>query len=412
MPRPGILYITYGFPYPLHGGMRVRNYHLIKAISRRYDVSLLSLAEGPEELEHLEALRPYCVSVDAVVAEEHSMLQHAAGVSRCLLRGEPLHTHLLGYPEMWRKVAELAERWDVRLAQIEHSYMAPYRQALPPGHPCRTILEFPDLGFVQYGRMLRLRVGLTRRARYLWEWRSARVWEPRYARRFDRCVVVSQSDAQALRGVAPDVPITVVDNGVDTEALRPLPEAVGGSDLLFVGTMSYAPNVDAVRFFVRHVLPEVRRRAPEARLVVVGKSPLPCIRALGDRSDVVVTGSVPDVEPYYARCALSVVPLRGGGGTRLKILESMALGRAVVSTSLGCEGLEVVDGEHLLVADAPDALAERIVALLQDHDQRRGLTERARDLVERRYAWPILGERLMATYDALLAQAPGARDEA
>jgi glycosyltransferase involved in cell wall biosynthesis len=119
---------------------------------------------------------------------------------------------------------------------------------------------------------------------------------------------------------------------------------------------------------------------------------------------VIVTGEVPAVEPYYAQCAVSVVPLRAGGGTRLKILESMALGRPVVSTTVGCEGLEVRDGEHLLVADEPRTLAAKVVALLQDGDLRCALAARARRLVERRYAWPILGERLMATYDALLAQ--------
>lgn len=404
MTKPGILYVTYGFPYPLSSGMRVRNHYLIKAISRRYAVSLLTLAESEAELAHLDALRPYCVSVDAVVATPYSTRQHALGVARCLVRGKPLHTHLLGYPAMRAKVAELAARWDVRLVQIEHSYMAHYLQALPPAYRCRTILEFPDLGSVQYGRMLRLRISPQRKARYLWEWWTARRWEPRYARQFDQCVVVSPEDARVLRQADPTLPITVVDNGVDTERLRPLPDAAGSADLLFIGTMHYAPNLDAVHYFVQHVLPEVQRRVPEARLIVVGKSPPESVRALSNGRDVIVTGEVPAVEPYYAQCAVSVVPLRAGGGTRLKILESMALGRPVVSTTVGCEGLEVRDGEHLLVADEPRTLAAKVVALLQDGDLRCALAARARRLVERRYAWPILGERLMATYDALLAQ--------
>ena len=400
--RPGVLYITYGFPYPPTSGMRLRDYHLIKAVSRRYDVSLLSLLERPEERADLDALRPYCASIDTVPATRRSRAEKAVGLARCVLGGRPLHSFVLGYPEMHARIRDIASRHDIRLVQIEHSYMAHYLDALPEGRAYRTILEFHNIGSVQYGRMLRLRSSLSRKARHLLEWQVAKRWEPRYARRFDRCVVVSPSDAQALGQVDGAIATRVVDNGVDTEQLRLLPDVDTSLDLLFVGTMSYAPNVDAVLYFCRHILPEVQRRAPGARLIVVGNAPAPSIRRLTDRPDVLVTGGVPAVEPYYARSAVSVVPLRAGGGTRLKILESMALGRPVVSTRVGCEGLEVEDGQHLLVADEPTAFADHVVTLLQDHALRRALTSRARALVEGRYAWSILGERLMETYAELL----------
>lgn len=402
MTKPGVLYITYGYPWPLNSGMRLRDYHLIRAVSSRFAVSLLSLMERPEEAQHLEALHPYCASVDAVLAERRSKTHRVVGLTGCVLRNRPVQTHMLGYPAMSAKVREIAEKQDVRIAQIEHSYMAHFAEALPPGHRCRTILDFQDVGFVQYRRMLGLRGSLVRKARYVLEWWSANRWEIRYAQRFDQCVAVSPDDAQALRRASPDLAVAVVDNGVDTDDLRPLPEAPGSRDLLFVGTMSYMPNIDAVLYFARCILPLIQRRIPGTRLVVVGKSPPESIRRLASRSDVVVTGSVPDVQPYYAASAVSVVPLRAGSGTRLKILEAMALGRPVVSTPVGSEGLEVVDGQHLLLADEPEAFADRVVALLEGSALCADITARARSLVEERYSWPVLGERLMAVYDGLL----------
>ena len=219
--KPGVLYITYGYPWPLNSGMRLRDYHLIRAVSSRFAVSLLSLMERPEEAQYLEALHPYCASVDAVLAERRSKTHRVVGLTGCVLRNRPVQTHMLGYPAMSAKVREIAEKQDVRIAQIEHSYMAHFAEALPPGHRCRTILDFQDVGFVQYRRMLGLRGSLVRKARYLLEWWSANRWEIRYAQQFDQCVAVSPDDAQALRRASPDLAVAVVDNGVDTDDLRP-----------------------------------------------------------------------------------------------------------------------------------------------------------------------------------------------
>jgi glycosyltransferase involved in cell wall biosynthesis len=160
-----------------------------------------------------------------------------------------------------------------------------------------------------------------------------------------------------------------------------------------------------VLYFCRSILPLVRREVPNVRLVVVGHSPTLQVRSLAARDDVVVTGSVPDVIPHYRQARVAVVPLRGGGGTRLKILEAMALGRPVVSTSLGCEGLAVIDQEHILIADTPAEFASRVVQLLADADLRRVMTVKARSLVEAQYDWPIISQKLLALYRDLASQA-------
>jgi glycosyltransferase involved in cell wall biosynthesis len=172
---------------------------------------------------------------------------------------------------------------------------------------------------------------------------------------------------------------------------------------MFIGNMGYPPCVDAVLYFCKEIFPLIRRRISAAELWIVGRDPRPEVLQL-DGDGVHVTGQVEDVIPYYRQSAACVVPLRAGGGTRLKILEAMALGRPVVSTTIGCEGLDVVDGEHLLIADNPAQFAEKTVRLLTDRQLYQHISTRGRELVETCYDWDKIAGRLMGVYTEMLAQ--------
>jgi glycosyltransferase involved in cell wall biosynthesis len=167
--------------------------------------------------------------------------------------------------------------------------------------------------------------------------------------------------------------------------------------------MGYPPNADAVLYFCRDILPLIEREVPDVRLLIVGHAPPQPVRRLADRHNVTVTGSVPDILPYYRQAKVSIVPLRGGGGTRLKILESMALGRPVVSTSIGCEGLDVDDGIHLEIADRPAEFAGSVIRLLREPARREQIATAARRRMEECYDWSIIAEKLLALYEELLA---------
>jgi glycosyltransferase involved in cell wall biosynthesis len=230
-------------------------------------------------------------------------------------------------------------------------------------------------------------------------------WEARFAARFDHCLVVSAQERDLLHAEDPSLPITVIENGFDVSLHHPLaPEP--GNRLLFVGELSYPPNADAVLFFCHAILPLVLREIPDVHLLVVGHRPPPAVQRLAAGGHVTVTGSVPDLLPYYRQAAVTVVPLRGGGGTRLKILESMALGRPVVSTAVGCEGLAVEDGAHLFVADEADHFAQRVVQLLRNPVLQARLAADARRLMEDRYHWPHIADKLIGVYRALLEARP------
>jgi glycosyltransferase involved in cell wall biosynthesis len=204
---------------------------------------------------------------------------------------------------------------------------------------------------------------------------------------------------------------TVVVPGVDCETLTPSERPSSSSNLVFVGSMSYRPNVDAAEFFVRQVLPRIAREVPDVTLSIVGAAPAPSVKRLAQDPRVRVTGLVDDVRPYYAAAAASVVPLRIAGGVRMKILEALALGSPVVSTAIGAEGLELEDGRDLLIADTPEQFADAAIRLLRDPQLRDRLARHGRATAVRRFSWDSVARALEAVYDSIVPRPADAASE-
>ena len=229
-------------------------------------------------------------------------------------------------------------------------------------------------------------------------------YEAALCRLADRVVAVSEADAEALRALVPGLRVDIVPNGVDTEFYNvqiPMTKsqlAIGLWSLVFTGKMDFRPNVDAVIWFCEEVLPLVRREVPGVRFYIVGRSPHRRVLRLAKDPAVTVTGYVDDVRPYIAAASVYVVPLRVGGGTRLKVLEALACGKAIVSTSLGCEGLGLTPGRELLVADTPLEFARRVVELLRSPGRREELGRAARRSAEERYDWRLIVPKLERVY--------------
>jgi glycosyltransferase involved in cell wall biosynthesis len=220
-------------------------------------------------------------------------------------------------------------------------------------------------------------------------------------------VVCSARELEELRRIAPSARIAVIENGVDVASFSPradvLPEA---SKLVFVGLMDYYPNVEAATSFATRVWPLLRQRLPQLTLWIVGANPAPAVRQLGDLEGVTVTGTVPDVRPYYGDALAAIVPLRTGGGTRLKILEAMAAGVPVVSTPLGAEGLPVTPGGNVLLAEPDDAEGwlRHLEYLTGSESGRKALSDSGLEFVRRSYDWEILGRKLCDTYEGWLRE--------
>jgi glycosyltransferase involved in cell wall biosynthesis len=339
-----------------------------------------------------------------VPALDSGALTKPAEAIRYLLAGTPPDLRLIYSQEMARKVAGLVRQVDFDIVQIEDSDMAIYRDAIPPLKPCRTILTFHDVLFDKFDRMYQVEKRPARKLRLWLHSRMMRRWEPHYAARFDRCIAMSARDRDLLLALNPRLRIEVIPNGVDTKTYQPLPVSSPVPRLIFVGNMDYQPNVDAVLHFYREIWPGIHSGAKDVEFWIVGINPRREIRQLEGEA-VHVTGGVADVRPFYGRCSVGVVPLRAGGGNRLKIPEAMALGRPVVSTSLGCEGLAVVDGQHILIADSPEQFVACTLQLLSNPTLWNTIAHNARRLVEQKYDWDIFAGQLRQVYSELAGTA-------
>jgi glycosyltransferase involved in cell wall biosynthesis len=358
---------------------------------------LAALADKPDAAEGVSHVAEFCRGVEVAPVRRRRPLAHLPGLLRYALAGTPLELKFRHSEELVHKIQRLASAVRFDIVQIHHSEMALYLEALPRELDCKSVLMLHNIAFHQFDRIFRVERRPLRKMRALMHSLSMRRWEPRYAERFDRCIAVSEVDRQRLTAANPHVQVDVIPTGVDTQRFRPLPRRGKTPALLFIGKMSYAPCVDAVLYFCREILPLIRRAIGDVEMWVVGTDPPPEVRRLAD-DRVHVTGRVPDAVPYYRRSTVCVVPLRAGGGTRLKIFEAMALGRPLVSTTLGCEGLDVIDGEHLLIADRPDHFAEQTVRLLADRALYQRIVASARRLVVDHYDWDVVAKRLMEIY--------------
>jgi glycosyltransferase involved in cell wall biosynthesis len=304
---------------------------------------------------------------------------------------------------LWARMRPLAlraireQRPDVLL--VDHDYAAGWIADLPPDIP--AALTFHNLTWQYY----RSRAAAARRR--LRPFLSVEAWRfERHDRRhiapFGLAVAVSDDDAVSLREVS-DVPVAVIPNGVDTRALSPLPDSNAAPSVLFTGTLAYPPNAQGIAWFVKRVWPALHASHPDARLRIVGRGAGRAIRELAERPGVELVGRVPDLRPYFEEATVAIVPVFSGGGTRLKALEAMSSQRAIVSTQLGVAGLAVEPGRHALVEDDPEAFRRAVARLLADPSRRAELAAAGRRLVEMRYDWRVLGERLSRELEQLAA---------
>jgi len=394
-----ILYITDYLPYPLIAGDLIRNYNLICCVAKSHQVSIVGF-QIPGSCNSITHLEKYCEHIEGAYLPNRRKLFRLHRMFSYLLSGTPYDFEFLYSKELIWKIKALTSSVHFDIIQIEHSRMALYREAVLSDARTKHVLTFHNVASHQYDRIANIILTPLKRARTWLYSRMLRRWEPYYAEHFDRCIAVSTDDRNLLLSANPRLKVAVIPNGIDTRRYQRLPMEEIHPTLLMVGSMSYLPNVDGAIWFCHEILPIIKKALNNIQILIVGSSPSPEVTRL-DGNAVCVIGQVDDVIPYYKQSAISIVPLRAGGGTRLKVLEAMALGRPIVSTTIGCEGLDVVDGEHLLIADHPEQFAEKIVQLLTKTDLYRHITQNARQLVEEKYDWKIISEKLLGVYSEL-----------
>jgi len=377
----------------------------LRRIAEKHDVWIASFLNSSVAKEDLAHMSEFCAGLITAPEPRMHTLAHLPGLLRYGLAGKPLELKFYYSENLAAQIRQLTSTVQFDVVQIENPYMAPYIEVLDTRRPSVKLLDLHDATYDQHAQISRLpySYGAVRQIRFWLNSVLMRRWEPKYAERFDGCIAVSERDRHTLIAANPRLHIDVIPNGVDTTRYEPLKAAEEANSLLFIGTMSYPPCSDAALLLCQELLPRVRQHMGYTQAWVVGAEPPPVIVGLNGNG-IQVTGRVDDVVPYYRKCAVCAVPLRAGGGTRLKILEAMALGRPVVTTKIGCEGLDVADGEHLLIADSVELFVEQTVRLLTDGVLYQRIASNARRLVVDRYDWDQIATKLMWCYSQLLDQ--------
>jgi sugar transferase (PEP-CTERM/EpsH1 system associated) len=390
-----ILIVSPMLPYPPTWGFVTRVYHFVRLLSQRHSVTLLTFAD-PEQDQQTAALRAICAEVHTV---PRLMTKRTKRVGQLSSLFSPVsyqwRSHYSG--DMQRTINELTERQQFDVIQIESSQLGCFefdrRAAL--------VVDEHNIEYELLYRTFRTESSLIRRA-YNWvEFKKFQREEIRTWQGAVGTVTTSAREADMIRTVVPGKPVKCVPNAVDVEYFSPSPEPANADAIVLTGLMKYRPNVDAALYFVREVLPQLLAVRPNLVFYIVGGDPPDEVKQLAG-PNVVVTGTVADVRPYVYKAAVFVVPLRMGGGTRLKVLEGLAMRKAMVSTSLGCEGIDVIDGTHLLIADTAGSFASAVLRLLGDPMLAVTLATAGRDLVDRHYRWERVVGDLEEFYGELL----------
>lgn len=395
-----VLFLTPRVPYPLDAGTSLRNFRLLQSAAREHEVHLLSFADRPLRMDHLEVLQSVCRRVELRPAPPHPAYRRLAWTVSSPLPDMAFRRWSPGFAEALRG---LLDEEQYELVQVEGIEMARY---LPIAQGRRRVFSEHNVEYLLQRRAYLVdRTHPARLPKALYSLVQARKlarFEAAACRMADLTLTVSEDDAAMFGQLEPNGRYRVVPNAIDPAVY---PQRVGWPDrpaLLFAGTLDYRPNADAVRWLLDRIMPLVWQEIPEARVLVVGRGPSADLVARGQHDPrIVVTGPVESVDPYWLRASLYVLPMRGGGGTRFKALEAMAAGLPLVSTPMGMEGIAAEDGAHYLAGETPAALATAITRLLGDAGLRDRLATAAGQLVRERYDWQVVAARLLDAYREL-----------
>jgi polysaccharide biosynthesis protein PslH len=395
-----ILFVTLSVPFPPNNGHRMRNYLFLRALAAEgHQISVVSFADQTEIFRGTAYLDSICHTLDLVETPEiaRNGSYRNWGRLQALYSPRPYGAWRFESSEIRNVLTRRLSSEEYGLVICDGIYQI---QNIPRESP-PIVLSEHTVTHEALDRYLNYETSPLKTLYGRLEYWKVRRWELRACTSVASVIACSERDREILVAACPDADVSVAPNCIDIDVYAPSLTDDGVS-LLFVGAMDWAPNPDAVRFFVTQILPKVRKSFPAARFVVAGRNPSPAfVKEFTGVDGVRFTGTLPDLRPVLAEAAVSVVPLRSGSGTRIKILESAAMGKAIVSTSLGAEGLHYVGGKEIEIADDPTAFATLVVNLLRNRGQRRVLGSNARQWVENHYSLSAMRASLIPVLAAI-----------
>ena len=384
-----ILWLNAGLLLPLDKGGKLRTWHLMRHLARRHDITYLSFADPSQTQADRDGMHEVCTRLETVPRTDAAKgtLRFYADAARYLVDPLPYAVAKYRSEPYARRVRQLLD---------EGTFDAVVCDFLPPAANLPASMDVPSVLFTHnveaeiWRRHMETATNPVSRTLMRQQWQRMLRFEGEALSRFDVVLAVSDADGATFERLYPGAlqrPVQVVKTGVDTAFFTPIADSERRAHLVFTGSMDWLPNEDGMLWFVREILPHIRAEEPDVTLSIIGRAPTPAVRRLAEQAGIEVTGRVDDVRPHVAAGDVYIVPLRIGGGTRLKIFEAMSMAKAVVSTTVGAEGLPVTHGKDIVIADEPAQFAERTVQLVRDAATRRQLETAARRLVVDHYDW-------------------------
>jgi polysaccharide biosynthesis protein PslH len=411
------LFLAPRLPLPADTGGKIRTFNLLRQVAKFCQVHLVCFSFEVTDINQLDHFADMHIPVTLVPTQATNLARQA-----WKLLTDPCPYSVLKYRQtaMATAVKDLSQKNHFDLLHIDHIHMAHYINDVPD---LPAVIDEHNVEYKILERCVNVAKNPLKKMMYLQQAQKMKQFEKDLLPRVKTCTAVSQQDAEILQKLtAQQARVEILPNGVDTEYFSTpahqrtsVPEIKTGSvgpwesgapateeALVFTGSMDWLPNEDAVIYFFSQILPLIRKRKPQVIFYVVGKNPSAAIQKLCRQdSQIVLTGCVPDVRGYLQRAKVFVVPLRIGGGTRLKILEAMSMQNAVVSTSIGAEGIAHTDGRNIALADTPETFAEKVISLLDNPERANQIGQAGRQLVLQNYDWNLFGQKLRELYTEL-----------
>jgi sugar transferase (PEP-CTERM/EpsH1 system associated) len=403
-----ILWLKTELLHPVDKGGKIRTYNMLKELKRDHFIVYMSLDDGSADSAAREQAYEYCHDLVCVPYQQREKFS-SGFYAELLLNLASRYPYAIKKYESAAMRNEISERvnrsdfFDVVICD----FLAPAIN-VPRDLSCPTILFQHNVEAMIWKRHFEVQTNPLKKIYLRQQWRKMERFEREMCRRFDTVIAVSKDDCEQMRKEYGVDNVFEVPTGVDTDFFTPSGrEVVEPRNVVFTGSMDWLPNEDAIRYYTDQILPLIRRSLPDVTLTVVGRNPYPGLLELSqkDRS-IVVTGRVDDVRPYMERAAAYVVPLRIGGGTRLKIYEGMAMEKAIVSTSVGAEGLPVTDGKEIIIADTPEDFAAAVVNLLTSPAFAREVGQQARRTVVEKFGWSGVAKSFAEICEATIRKHP------
>ena len=389
-----VLWLNANLLLPLDKGGKLRTWHVMRHLAVRHEITYLSFCDPDQPREDRLGMSEVCAHLHTIPRTDP-----AKGTARFYLDAARYLVDRVPYgvakyrSEPFRSALAriLQER---RFDAVVCDFLVPVIN-LPERLPCPAILFTHNVESEIWRRHAENARNPISRWLLSQQWKRMLRFEKDALARFDLALAVSDADRVTFERLYPGAlrtPAHVVQTGVDTTYFVPSDAPERRAHMVFTGSMDWLPNEDGMQYFVRDILPRIRQVEPDATLSIIGRAPTPSVKRLADEPGIEVTGRVDDVRPHVAAGAVYIVPLRIGGGTRLKIFEAMGMGKAVVSTTVGAEGLPVTPGQNILIADEPARFAQAVVHMIRNVDARRRIEADARRMVVQQYDWSAVAE--------------------